>query len=591
MPDHYVEMSEQEMSDQISLNHWLTAPRPGHGLHIAAGPGEWSYHPYAELATESLRTAQRILAAGVRPGSVIVLAVGDPLQFTTAFFGVLAAGCTPSPLATPATFGNDERYLEHAANIICVSGCTAIVFDDLLARYAREASERVGSGPVLVSSQDSGSGAEATAPLPLPDLALLQYTSGSSGAPKGVRVSVGNLVSTIAAQRDWLGLTPDDVFAQWVPLYHDMGLITMVHNVVLQNSLYLMAPQDFLRDPLSWLRLLGRGLATATSAPSFGYAYAAKRVRPEQLEGLDFSRWRVAILGAERIDPTGMGRFGRLLSPFGFDPSALVAAYGMAEATLAVTGVTPGTGTVIREVDSPVIAEGTPVKFGDAGVLGVDQPATGTWLTGCGAAVPGMSVDIIDEQGAELAEGYLGQIRVRGTAVAQGYQGDVAPGRFTAKGYETGDAGIIVDGTLFVVGRIGDSLKIRGAAVHAEDLELEIATELGVTPNRVVVLLGTADLVDLAVVILACGDREIDPRPIATLLRSRTAESVALAIVRGAPDAIERTSSGKPRRRVLWRSVLAGELRGEVVHSTWGEVSGKPAPWDSEMRSEDGGPR
>jgi acyl-CoA synthetase (AMP-forming)/AMP-acid ligase II len=577
------------MSDQISLNHWLTSPRADHGLYIAAGSGEWSYYPYSEIAAEALRTAQRIFDAEVRPGSVIVLAVGDPLRFTTAFFGILAAGCTPSPLAMPASFGSDERYLEHAANIIGVSGCTAIVFDDLLARYAREASERVGSGPVLISSQGSGSRAEAIAPLPLPALALLQYTSGSSGAPKGVRVSVGNLVATIAAQRDWLGLTPDDVFAQWLPLYHDMGLITMVHNVVLQNSLYLMAPQDFLRDPMCWLRVLGQGLATASSAPSFGYSYAARRVRAEQLEGLDFSRWRVAVLGAERIDPAGMGRFGRLLSPFGFDPSALVAAYGMAEATLAVTGVTPGIGTVIRAVDSPVIVEGTPVKFGDAGVLGIDQPTTGTWLTGCGTAVAGMSVDIIDDQGVELAEGYLGQIRVRGTSLAQGYQGDVAPGRFTDNGFDTGDAGIVVDGNLFVVGRIGDSLKVRGAAVHAEDLELEIATELGLTPNRVVVLLGTADLVDLAVVIIACGDREVDSRRIAMLLRARTSESVALAIVRGAPDAIERTSSGKPRRRVLWRSVIDGELPGEVVHSTWSEVSAKPAPWDSGARSESGG--
>jgi acyl-CoA synthetase (AMP-forming)/AMP-acid ligase II len=577
------------MSDQISLNHWLTSPRPDHGLSLAVGSGEWSYHPYSEIAVEALRTAQRIVDAGVQPGSVIVLAVGDPLQFVTAFFAVLAAGCTPSPLATPATFGGDERYLEHAAGIIGVSGCTAIVFDELLARYAREASGRAGSGPALIPSRVSGSEAEALAPLPLPELALLQYTSGSSGDPKGVRVSAGNLVATIAAQQEWLGLTPEDVFAQWVPLYHDMGLITMVHNVVLQNSLYLMAPQDFLRDPLRWLRLLGQGLATATSAPSFGYAYAAKRVRAEQLEGLDFSRWRVAILGAERIDPAGVGRFGRLLAPFGFDPAALVAAYGMAEATLAVTGVAPGTGTVIRAVDSPVIVEGTPVKFGDAGVLGIDQPATGTWLTGCGTAVAGMSVDVIDDRGVELADGYLGQIRVRGTSVAQGYQGDAAPGRFTANGFETGDAGIIVDGNLFVVGRIGDSLKVRGTAVHAEDLELEIATGLGVTPNRIAVLLGTADLVDLAVVIIACGDREVDPRPIATLVRARTSESVALAIVTGALDAIERTSSGKPRRRVLWRSMIGGELPGEVVHSTWSEVSAKPAPWDSGACPESGG--
>jgi acyl-CoA synthetase (AMP-forming)/AMP-acid ligase II len=579
------------MSDQISLNRWLTSPRPDHGLHIAAGPGKWSYYPYPEIAAEALRTAQRIVDAGVRPGSVIVLAVGDPLQFATAFFGVLAAGCTPSPLATPSTFGGGERYREHAAGIIGLSGCTAVVFDDLLARYAREASERVGSGAVLISSRGAGSRAEAMAPRPLPDLALLQYTSGSSGAPKGVRVSVGNLVATIAAQRDWLALTPDDVFAQWLPLYHDMGLITMVHNVVLQNSLYLMPPQDFLRDPMCWLRLLGQGLATATSAPSFGYAYAARRVRPEQLEGLDFSRWRFAILGAERIDPAGVGRFGRLLAPFGFDPAALVAAYGMAEATLAVTGAAPGTGTVIRAVDSPAMIEGTPVKFGDTGVLGVDLPTSGTWLTGCGTAVAGMSVDVIDEHGAELADGYLGQIRIRGTSVAQGYQGDVAPGRFTGDGFETGDAGIVVDGNLFVVGRIGDSLKIRGAAVHAEDLELEIAAELGVSPNRVVVLLGTADVVDLAVVILACGGREVDPSPIATLVRARTAESVALAIVRGAPGVIERTSSGKPRRRVLWRSVLEGELPGELVHSTWSDVSAKPAPWDAGTRSGSGGAR
>jgi len=422
-------------------------------------------------------------------------------------------------------------------------------------------------------------------PLPSPytaELALLQFTSGSSGTPKGVRVSPDNLAANVRAIHGWLGVTPEDSCSSWLPLYHDMGLIgTFLGSVVGQIDLWLMTPLDFLRSPARWLETHGKHGVSITTAPNFGYGYAASRVRETDLAGYDFSGWRVAMSGAERVDPGVANRFANRLAPYGFRPSAFTPCYGMAETTLAVCGVVPGTGARIVRTAGPLVA-GERVAVADKGTLGVDEPADpARWITSCGTPVPETAVTIVDDQGGVLPEGSFGEIRVAGASVALGYQSPDpdASAPFTAEGLLTGDAGFLFDGELYVVGRIGDSLKVRGRKVHAEDLEAALAQVPGVPAGRCAVALGAAEGRGRAVAVVEAPDDSWLPAAL-TMLRTGLDESVAVTVVRARRGTIPRTSSGKPRRRLMWQQAADGTLAGHVLHDTFpvDAAAASPAP-------------
>ncbi|MCX4098515.1 AMP-binding protein [Nocardia sp. alder85J] len=569
------------------LNDWLSDPSADRGVHVADGADGWTYRPYTELAAAAAATAAHLRAARIAPGANVMLLFARQADFIAGFFGTLGAGCTPVPVAPPAAFGNGARYSAHLTTLMHRSGCAAVLVDDSTAAVATTTAATCAPVPAVlrVGAEPADAPARPDARA-IPDLALLQFTSGSSGTPKGVRVTRDNLCANVSALHRWMGMSAGDSSALWLPHYHDMGLMSLLLGVTSQIPLWLMTPQQFIRDPLRWLRCLGEDGATLTGGPPFGYLYAARRVQPEQLAGMDFSPCRVAVLGAERIDPAAVAEFVRAVEPFGFRTAALMPAYGMAETTLIAAGVTVGEESLIRELSEPTVRIGEPVKFGATGILGADAPHTGTWLTECGTPAAGTRIEIIDESGNPLPEGYLGEIRVHGTSVTAGYHhGDADPGgpddRFAGGGFRTGDSGVLVEGSLFVIGRIGDSLKVRGAAVHAEDVELEIARELGLVTSQVAVLLGTLDLVDTAVIVVQADlDDDLVSR-ITTLMAARTSDAVALVIVRATSGAIQRTSSGKPRRRVMWQVVTDGRLPGMLVHTTWRAVAPTPPPWET----------
>jgi acyl-CoA synthetase (AMP-forming)/AMP-acid ligase II len=396
-------------------------------------------------------------------------------------------------------------------------------------------------------------------------------------------VTSANLDANVAAIQSWLGWGPDDAGTTWLPLYHDMGLIGALLTPVASGSdLHLLTPDQFIRKPIRWLRALGELGATITTAPSFGYSYAARRVKPADIADMDFSRVRVAIMGAERIDPASMSRFTALAGPRGFDPGSLVAAYGLAESTLAVCGTKPGTRANLLRLELGSLRDGEPIDVVDTARLGDSGVDEGNWLTGCGKPVDGTTVHVVDENGAELPDGTVGEIRVRGTSVAHGYRSadpESATG-FARDGLHTGDAGFIVDGELYVIGRIGDSIKVRGAKLYAEDLDAELGRLTGLPAGRNTALLGSVGGTDtVAVIVEDTGTPWLDA--IAPALRAMVSDTTAIAVFRGGRTTVERTSSGKPRRRVLWRRLLDGQAPGELVYTNWAQVSTVRAPWDA----------
>jgi acyl-CoA synthetase (AMP-forming)/AMP-acid ligase II len=551
---------------------WLDDPATNRGIHFADSAGGWSFRTYADLACSVADAADRLVDTGLGTGGVVCIALPSGPEFMAAFFGTLVAGGTPSPLAPPLIFRDIGEYRAHMVRLVRVASPSVVVSDDDLLPVMTEAVQVAGLNCPCLSLPPTGERCELSARPPA-ELALLQFTSGSSGTPRGVRISWRNLETHVAAVHEWVHWRDNDSVATWLPLYHDMGLIgVLLCSTVRRTDLWLMRPEYFLRSPASWLECLGRFGATITASPTFGYAYAAKKVTSAELAGMDFSHWRVAGVAAERVDSAALDQFAQLVGPNGFRREAFLPAYGLAEATLVLTGSSVGELPSLVSVDRDSLRFGDPVHVLERSFLGRASGRT-DWLVGCGPPLPGIRLCIVDPAGAPLGEGRLGEIVASGPWVAEGYHNAPASGltTFTQDGLHTGDAGFVLDGELFVLGRMGDSTKVRGRSLYAEDVEARLATIPGVPAGRVVVVFGRFDGLDSIAAVVERGPGEW-VEPAARQLRRETSRSTRVLILEVPRFAIPRTSSGKPRRRLLTQELMEGKLTATTLDDWRGQV-------------------
>lgn len=571
----------------LSLLAWIDESVPGRGIYFADEDSTkpWASVSYAELADEVLRAASLLEGLGVIRNEVVCILASEPRDFLPAFYGTLTAGGTPSPLATPLTFRSFELYIAHLAEVLRTATPAVVCTEPNLADTVRRAVRLSGISTIVLefSAVDLVHQPRGVR-RPAAELALLQFTSGSSGTPKGVEVTAENLDNNLLSIASSLNVQPDDTVVSWLPHYHDMGLIgSLLTNIALGIDIRLLTPAQFVRSPLRWLEAMGRDGGTLTVAPSFGYSYTARRVRSAQLDGLDFSQWRVAIIAAERTDPVGINAFCELVQPHGFSKKSLISGYGLAEATLGVTNTRSGNGDRIRlvQLEQHALRDGEAVIVSDEVSLGDRISPGGNWIAGCGTPLDGVDLRIVTEEGAVLPEGFHGQIEVYGTGVARGYKTTPHAATSTSFGdgvLRTGDAGFVLDGQLYVIGRMGDSIKVRGVKLYAEDLDVKIGAATGMNSGRYAAILGTVGATDVVVAIVESAD---SPwlSALQSALQSMTADNIAVAIFRGEPGTIERTSSGKPRRRILWRRLMDGDLPVEEVYTNWSSIITSDIPW------------
>lgn len=548
------------MSGPHPLLDWLDAPSDRRGLRVREPSGAWTFHSYRSLAASVYAMAERLRQEGVRPGDAVALATGSGVEFVAGFFGTLTAGGTPVPLAPPALFQRTEDYRGRVGGLLAAARTGCVVTRPESAAVLGGTGVRV----VAVTAEElTGPQAPQTRDRPA-DRALVQFTSGSSGRPRAVAVPATALEANIGAIRAWLGMRDDDATATWLPLHHDMGLIgCLLTPLVGGNDLFVMSPESFVRDPVTWLDCFGSGAARLSAAPVFGLAHVLRRVRAEAIadRSWDFTGWRALITGAERVDPAVLTGFAALLAPFGFSPRAFLPAYGLAEATLAVTGT--GLGDLPRSVtvDRRSLAPGRRVRHASGEEDG--PPLT---VAGCGRPLTaGSTVRVVGQDGRELPEGHVGEIEVSGPSVAAGYldDGHVSPGAFRGGTVRTGDSGFVDAGELFVLGRLGDRVKCRAGTVFAEDLVAAVEGVPELAHARPAVLLGALDGVDTAVVVV-----EHRPGPwveeVVRVLR-RHVEGIGVRVVAGPRGTVRRTTSGKPRRRPMWDAFVAGTIGGTEV--------------------------
>lgn len=514
------------MSDVLA---WIDAPPGARGISVfSEAAGDWVRTSYEELAA-MVRTTASALAAEHVPGAAIVVVSEEPLQQAVTFYGALYAGLRPCLLAPPGPLGN--RYGEHVRATVAVLEPAAIYVDDRFRRQIAEAFADAPAPPAAVALHLAPRGGHELSGARAPAGArILQLTSGSSGTAKAVTLDLAGVGEHVAAIHDWLGTTETDRPASWLPLHHDMGLIGMlVAPVTMGLDLDLMTPTQFIRSPARYLACFGRRGATLTAMPTFGLRHITRRVAAERLVDLDLRSWRILIVGAERVAADVLVDFERLLAPAGFSGLALCPAYGMAEATLAVSGVAP---------DEPW--EATDSVPGRAG----HGPATR--IVSCGLPLCGRDVVVLDDDGREVGEGVVGEIEVRGGSIGERLPGGNGhpPDR-----HRTGDSGFLLRGQVYPLGRLGDSCKLNGKTVFAEDVEERLVAE-GIDPLRCCALLGYGPAGSRVVILL---ERPPEAWVVAAERVAATMFADGEYRVLAAPGrSISRTSSGKPRRRELW---------------------------------------
>lgn len=556
---------------------WLHQPRADRAIRFADDDGGWTTVTYDELAAQTRRATTRLRDLGLDASDRMLLLLPSEPAFVAWLFGGFAAGLTVTPVAPLGYFHDLDAHIAHVRRVIEHIRPRVVVTLAEIRDFAVRAIEGLASPPRLLDATELG---DAEVPPCGPgEIPLLQLTSGSSGSPRGVRISADALV----AQIDQIELRTDyregDSGATWLPLHHDMGLVGCVVSAVMRGAdISVLQPHQFIRDPARWVACFDAGGATMTACPTFGWAYAAKRLRPEDLGGLDLSQWRIAIVGAERVGPGALAWFADVTRSCGFRPTTFMPGYGLAEATLAVTLTDVADEPVAARLDWDALRFGAPVQVRERLPLMAASAAgdPSEWLIGCGTPVHDATVRVLGDDGEPLPDGSLGEIAVRGPNLAAGYAtlATEASSAFADDGeLHTGDAGFVLDGSLYVVGRVGDSLSVHGRNVYMEDLEARLADVRGVPRSRCAAFAGASGVVALV---------EAPPGPwvetVGALLRRTLGGAASVTIVAAEPGTIMRTSSGKPQRRAMWRRFVEGSLPAIAHFRADGASGPEPAP-------------
>ncbi|MFE3223664.1 AMP-binding protein [Nocardia sp. NPDC059228] len=577
------------VNDEATVRRWLIEPSAGTGIYLADEADGWEYRSYRDLADQVWSIADLLRAAGLGSGdgACVIMPTGFPC--VAAFYAVWACGGVFTPVAPPM-FGDLEQIVAHIAGIVEQAAPRLVVTSPEFETFVRSACLAAGrtDEPVVVHAATLPAAPATRELADVSEVALLQFTSGSSGAPRGVRVSWHNLANNIAMITRLIDWRPGETMVSWLPLYHDMGLVgAFLQGVTNQADLYLMRPDQFVRDPLRWLRAMTH--AQHAPSPSFALGYVAHRVRPEEIAGLDLSGWRTLAIGSEPVEVADLQAFANLTGPQGFSMGAFTLAYGLAEATLMVTSSPTRRPITALRLDNPNLRFGEPVPVLEEAMLDDTHRVAGAgWITGLGFSTPESTVTVVDDEGRELPDGVLGEMVVTGDSVALGYSGEASATsstRLEDGRLYTGDAGFLYRGEVFVLGRMGTSIKVRGRSVFMEDIESRVAQETGLTKGKLAAVgLVEAGLQGVALFAeTAPGDWIPQAR---TLIRDHLGPAQTVHIVTGPRGLIRRTSSGKPRRRHMWQLLRDGALEGAVLHEV-DAAAGQPTSLEPEEAAVD----
>jgi fatty-acyl-CoA synthase len=524
-------------------------------------------YPFAELRRDAIAAAHRLIAAGVRPQDRVALVAETSPEFAALFFGAVYAGAWPVPLPLPTSFGGRDSYVEQLRVQLASCDPKLLIFPPELAEMAGRAAEIAGIEGIDWATLGSRAAPEAALPEAGPeDIAYLQYSSGSTRFPHGVVITHRALLNNLAAHSHGMRLIASDRCVSWLPWYHDMGLVgCFLSPVANQVSTDYLKTEDFARRPLAWLDLISRNRGTTLSySPTFGYDICARRMssQTKASERFDLSRWRVAGNGADMIRPDVMQAFVDAFADAGFQASAFLPSYGLAEATLAVSIMPPGEGIRVELVEETQLS----------GVAaGTDRPQRYRAIVNCGKPVKDMTVEIREEDGTPLPDGAIGKVWCAGPSVMSGYfRDDEATAACMADGWlDTGDMGYLSGGYVYIVGRAKDMIIVNGRNHWPQDIEWAVEQLPGFKAGDIAAFaITTPGGEETPAVLVQCRTSDDAERArlrdeIRERVRSVTGMNCVIELV--PPRTLPRTSSGKLSRAKARNLYLAGEIKPYAI--------------------------
>ncbi|HUH91772.1 MAG TPA: AMP-binding protein [Casimicrobiaceae bacterium] len=529
---------------------------------------------YAELWRSAGEVARGLTLRGVRRGDAVALMLPTCRAFFEAFVGAMRIGAVPVPMYPPLRWSEIEEHVRGRAAILANAQARVLVTVPeglFIGRLLRAQLPDLVTVTSVDRLREHGEPAEPPGVLRAGDTALLQYTSGSTGDPKGVVLSHGNLLSNLRVMGRAAAVTSNDRFLSWLPLYHDMGLIgawlgTMYYAV----PLVLMSPTDFLARPARWLRSIHRFGATISAGPNFAYEIAASKVRDEDLAGLDLSAWRLAFNGAEPVRAATLERFAARFARYGFDRRALTPVYGLAESTLGLGFPPLDRGPRVDRIDASALArDGRAVPVPPSAPQALE-------VVSCGRPLPGYEVRVVDEADREVAARAEGRLEFRGPSATSGYfrNPKATAALFHGDWLDTGDIGYVAEGEIFLTSRAKDLIKRGGHNLHPYDLEAAIGDVAGIRKGCIAVF-GTTDAAtgtERVVVVAETNQTDSGSR---AALRGRIAALAAVHLGGPADEVllvpartVLKTSSGKIRRAAC-RDLYEKGLLEAPRHAVW----------------------
>ena len=542
---------------------------------------------FGELYASAQKCAEELARRGLTPGGRVSLMLPTSRQFFISYAGILLAGGVPVPIYPPFRADRIEEYAERQGAILNNGKVCLLLTFRRAETVAQLMKPRVKSLLAVVDAEkliEASEKAPPPAPGALPaflsgrrvpkpgDLALLQYTSGSTGDPKGVRLTHANLLANMRAIGEAVQIEASDIGVSWLPLYHDMGLIGAWLTMMLYGApLVVMSPMTFLTRPERWLQAVTKYRGTLTAAPNFAFELCVRKIPDSALEGLDLSSWRASLNGAEPVNPETLERFAQRFAKCGFRRETMLPVYGLAEASLAVTVPPLNREPRIDRVERETFAtEGRAVPV-------VRQGANAIEFVSSGMAIPGHEVLIADKGGREVPERTEGFLWFRGPSATSGYyQNPEASAKLFEGGprsedaaypwVNSGDRAYRADGEIYITGRVKDIIIKGGRNLYPHEVE-ELASHVeGIRKGCIVAfgVTGAETGTEKLVIVAETREQEAAKRTaLTTKVNEQVARGLGLPPDRVElipPGSIPKTSSGKLRREETKRLYLDGKL-------------------------------
>jgi acyl carrier protein len=574
--DTRVEPAPDSAATVLDVLRWHAEHHPGAvGQLIVEDNGERPL-TYQQLWSGARAVAGGLEARGLAPGERVALMLPTGAEYFSAFMGVMLYGCIPVPIYPPGSAAQLEEHVRRQARILRNAGVVAMVTDRSIRGIGRLLQAHVPQLRHVASAAELAAGgpAAAAAVIGADSVAFLQYTSGSTGDPKGVVLTHRNLLANIRAMGRSIRVASPDLFVSWLPLYHDMGLIgAWLGTLYFGRPLVVMSPLTFLARPERWLWAIHRHRATLSAAPNFAYELCVKRIADADLGGLDLSSWRVAFNGAEAVVPETIDRFCERFGRYGFRREAFTPVYGLAECAVGLTFPPLGRGPVIDRIERDPF-----IRSGEARSAAADA-ANVLHFVGCGLPLPGYEVRVVDASGRESAERCEGRLEFKGPSATGGYfNHPQATAALMRDGWlDSGDRAYLAQGEVYVTGRIKDIVIRAGRHIHPDELEAAAGTVSGVRKGCVAVFGSHAPGTATERLVVMAESYAVAPAERAALAARISARIVEVLgeppddVALVPPHTVLKTSSGKIRRAAS-RALYEGRSHFAGPRAAWWQV-------------------